>query len=40
MYNRGDDFNVSDLDNHHIYSSENELNLIEDFKGVEDYEAK
>ena len=31
IYNRGDDFSVLDLDNHDIYSSENELNSIENY---------
>ena len=31
IYDRGDDYNVSDLDNHGIYSSEYEPNSIEDF---------
>ena len=34
---KGDDSNISELDNHDIYTSENELNSIEDF---EDGEAK
>ena len=32
-YDRGDDSNSSDLDNHDIYSSENDFNSIEDFEG-------
>ena len=33
------DFNASDLGNHN-YSSENEINSIEDFEGVEDEETQ
>ena len=40
IYDKGDDSNVSDFDNHDIDSSENELNSIEDFERAEDEEAK
>ena len=40
MYDRGNDSNVSDLDNQYINSSENSLSSFEDFKGVEDDKAK
>ena len=40
IYDRGYDSNVSDLDNHNINSSENYLNSIEDFEGIEDLETK
>ena len=36
IYDRGDNSNASDLDNHDIYSSENDFNSIEDFEGVDD----
>ena len=35
-YDKGDFSNVSDLDNHNIYSSKNELNSIEDIESVKD----
>ena len=40
IYDKGDDSNVSDFNNHDIDSSENELNSIEDFERAEDEEAK
>ena len=40
IYDKGDDPNVSDFDNHDIDSSENEPNSIEDFERAEDEEAK
>ena len=40
IYDKGDDSNVSDFDNHDIDSSENELNSIEDFERAKDEEAK
>ena len=40
IYDKGDNSNVSDFDNHEIDSSENELNSIEDFEKAEDEEAK
>ena len=40
IYDKGDDPNVSDFDNHDIDSSENELSSIEDFERVKDEEAK
>ena len=40
IYDKGDDSNVSDFDNHDIDSSENELNSIEDFERAEDEEVK
>ena len=40
IYDKGDDSNISDFDNHDINSSENELNSIEDFERAEDEEAK
>ena len=40
IYDKGDDSNVSDFDNHDIDSSENELTSIEDFERAEDEEAQ
>ena len=40
IYDKGDDYNVLDFDNHDIDSIENELNSIEDFERAEDEEAK
>ena len=40
IYDKGDDSNVSDFDNHDIDSSEDELNSIEDFERAEDEKTK
>ena len=40
IYDKGDDSNVSDFDNHDIDLPKNELNSIEDFERIEDKEAK